>query len=252
MDPLLSQLQQQTHNLPAEAILEYVAQRYPGAIAVASSFSVEDQVLTDMLARVAPSISIFTLDTGRLPQETYDLIDATRERYGLPIEVLFPDRADVEQLTTNEGANPFYKSIAARKACCHVRKVIPLRRKLATLKAWVTGLRREQSVTRNELQCVHWDEANGLVKVNPLANWTHEQVWDYIRRHDVPVSALHQRGYPSIGCQPCTRAVAAGEDIRAGRWWWESPEQKECGLHAVDGKLVRRTNAKELASEHTR
>ena len=240
MKDQLQDITDQTRGLGAESLLAYVAKRFGGRVALGSSFGAEDQVLADMLARVAPGVRIFTLDTGRLPQETYDLIDATRKRYGVKVEVLFPDRADVEALVGRGGVNLFYGSVENRKACCHVRKVIPLRRKLATLDVWITGLRREQSITRQEIAAVEWDEAHGLVKVNPLTDWSAQKVWDYIRSHDVPYSALHDRGYPSIGCAPCTRPVAAGEDPRAGRWWWEEPHHKECGLHVVDGRLVRK------------
>jgi phosphoadenosine phosphosulfate reductase len=223
-----------------ERLLAHVVKHFGDRVALASSLGAEDQVLTDMLCRISPQARIFTLDTGRLPQETYDLIDATRKRYGIQIEVLFPDRTDVEELVSRRGVNLFHASVEDRKACCHARKVIPLRRKLATLDAWITGLRREQSVTRQEIAVVEWDETNGLFKFNPLLDWTTEQVWDYIRRHGVPYNKLHDRGYPSIGCAPCTRAVAPGEDLRAGRWWWEQPEHKECGLHVVDGKTARK------------
>jgi phosphoadenosine phosphosulfate reductase len=229
----------QAQSLDAEGLLELAAGMFGDRIALASSFGTEDQVLTDLLARNSLPVAVFTLDTGRLPQETYDLIDATRARYGIAVEVLFPDRADIEQLVGRGGVNLFRGSIEDRKACCHARKVLPLRRKLSKLDAWITGLRREQSITRQEVRRVEWDAANGLVKVNPLADWTAERVWDYIRRNNVPYSALHDQGYPSIGCAPCTRAVAPGQDIRAGRWWWEQPEHKECGLHVVDGKLVQ-------------
>lgn len=230
----------QTRHLDAQGLLEFVLGRFGDRVALASSLGAEDQVITDMLAKASPRPRIFTLDTGRLAQETYDTLDATRRKYGLPIEVLFPDRQDVETMVTAEGVNLFYRGIEQRKRCCHVRKVVPLQRKLASLDAWITGLRREQAATRGELETVQWDQGNGLVKINPLAEWTTEQVWEYIRRHDVPFNPLHDRGYPSIGCQPCTRAVEPGQDIRAGRWWWEQPEQKECGLHLVDGKLVRK------------
>ncbi|MFA6132971.1 MAG: phosphoadenylyl-sulfate reductase [Phycisphaerae bacterium] len=225
--------------MDAGALIAHAISRFGQRVALASSLGAEDQVLTDMLVRLTPQPRIFTLDTGRLPRETYDLIDATRKRYGIEIEVLFPDRADVEQLVT-EGVNLFYDSVEGRKACCHVRKVIPLRRKLAELDAWITGLRREQAVTRADLASVEWDQANGLTKINPLIDWSTEQIWDYIRRHDVPYNALHDRGYPSLGCAPCTRAVQPGEDIRAGRWWWEQPQHKECGLHVVNGQLTRK------------
>lgn len=239
MKEQLPKIIDETRGLDAEGLLAYAAGRFGNRIALASSFGAEDQVLTDMISRVAPALRVFTLDTGRLPQETYDLIDATRKRYGIEIEVLFPERSDVENLVRG-GVNLFYESVENRKACCHVRKVIPLRRKLATLGAWITGLRREQSVTRHEIAPVEWDEANGLFKLNPLADWTDAHVWKYIKHRDVPYNALHDRGYPSIGCAPCTRAVLPGQDLRAGRWWWELPEHKECGLHVVDGKLVRK------------
>jgi phosphoadenosine phosphosulfate reductase len=192
-----------------------------------------------MLCRLLLPVDVFTIDTGRLPQETYDVIDATQKKYDLSIQVLFPDREEVESMVRDSGVNLFRNSIEARRQCCHVRKVLPLRRKLAALRAWITGLRREQAVTRNTLETVQWDEANGLVKVNPLADWPEQRVWDYIRKHQVPYSRLYDEGYRSIGCTPCTRAVHEGEDIRAGRWWWECPQQKECGLHVVDGKLER-------------
>lgn len=230
-------IRSQTGRLPTEGLLEYLAEKFAQKIALASSMSAEDQVVTDMLCRIQPRVGIFTLDTGRLPQETYDLIDATNQKYGIRIKVMFPESSDVEALLNEEGPNSFYKSIESRKRCCHVRKVLPLRRALSGLDAWITGLRREQSVTRDALEKVEWDESNGLIKVNPLAEWTSQQVWDYIRANDVPYSKLHDQGYPSIGCAPCTRAIEPGQDDRAGRWWWEQPEHKECGLHLKDGKL---------------
>jgi phosphoadenosine phosphosulfate reductase len=213
-----------------------------GRIALASSFGAEDQVLTDMLQQIEPRVPVFTLDTGRLPQETHDILDATRRRYGIEIEVLCPDREELERMVGRNGTNLFRDSVENRKLCCHVRKVQPLRRKLAQLDAWICGLRREQAPTRGGVQRVQWDEANGLIKLNPLADWTTEQVWSYIRAHDVPYNRLHDQGYPSIGCAPCTRAVEPGQDLRAGRWWWELPEQKECGLHVVAGRLTRKSS----------
>lgn len=200
-------------------------------ILFASSFGAEDQVLTDIIARHTLKIPIVTIDTGRLPQETCELIEATRQRYGVPIEILLPNPAEVEDLVTAYGADLFYESVDLRKRCCEVRKVRVLKRRLASHKAWICGLRKEQAPSRTDLSIAEWDEPNGLVKVCPLADWTTEQVWDYIRTHRVFYNTLHDRGYPSIGCQPCTRAVRDGEDIRAGRWWWERPEHKECGLH---------------------
>jgi phosphoadenosine phosphosulfate reductase len=243
MKEQLQEIIEQTRDLDAQALLAYIVSRLGGRVALASALGIESQVLTDMLRQITPQPAVFTLDTGRLHQETYDLIDATRKRYGIRIEVLFPDRTDVEELVCQNGVNLFYDSIENRKACCRVRKVIPLRRKLAQLDAWITGLRREQSVTRQDLEVIQWDDANGLIKINPLANWTDEQVWEYIRDHNVPYNALNDHGYPSIGCVPCTRAVEPGQGIRAGRWWWEQPEHKECGLHVVDGKLTRKDGA---------
>ena len=231
MERELEEILRQTRGLDARPLLAYAIERFGDNVALASSFGAEDQVLTDLLTQLTDRPHVFTLDTGRLPQETHDLIDATRARYSLSIEVLVPDHLPVEELVAQHGMNSFLHSVASRKACCHVRKVLPLRRKLSQLRAWITGLRRQQSLTRAEVAAVEWDDANGLIKFNPLADWTDGQVWDYIRRHNVPYNALHDRGYPSIGCAPCTRAVAPGEDLRAGRWWWESPEHKECGLH---------------------
>lgn len=245
----LVEIVERTQGLSGEKLLAAVLRQFGDRVALASSMGAEDQVLTDMLVRATPRPRIFTLDTGRLPQETYDLIDATRKRYGIEIEVLFPDRADVEKLVNSHGMNLFYESAENRKACCHARKVIPLRRKLATLDAWITGLRREQSVTRQEVAAVQWDEGNSLFKINPLVDWKQGQVWDYISANNVPYNALHDRGYPSIGCAPCTRAVATGEDVRAGRWWWETPEHKECGLHPIDGRLLRTTQERSLIED---
>ncbi|TLU82430.1 MAG: phosphoadenylyl-sulfate reductase [Chlorobium sp.] len=215
-----------------EEILRWAAAFFePEACAFATSFGAEDQVITDLLEKEKLQIPLFTLDTGRLPQETYDLLDATRQRYGIQIEVLFPEAPEVQTMQTRYGANLFYQSIELRRECCRIRKVQPLSRKLSTLKGWICGLRREQSVTRTAIDPVEWDESFGLYKINPLAEMTETTLWEYILKHNVPVNALHDKGYPSIGCAPCTRAIKPGEDIRAGRWWWEIPEHKECGLH---------------------
>jgi phosphoadenosine phosphosulfate reductase len=235
---LALQLERETSGVAAEPLLAHMVRRFGDRVALASSLGAEDQVVTDMLSRIAAAPNIFTLDTGRLPPETYDTIDATNKRYGLKIRVAFPDREQVEAMTLEHGPNLFYASIENRKRCCQVRKIVPLRRELDRLDAWITGLRREQSQTRVEVRRIEWDSANGLIKVNPLADWTTDEVWNYIREHNVPYNALHDRGYPSIGCAPCTRAVGPGEGIRAGRWWWELPEQKECGLHLKDGRFV--------------
>jgi phosphoadenosine phosphosulfate reductase len=213
-------------------------------LAIASSFGAEDVVLIDLLASLEPRPRVFTLDTGRLPQETYDLMDQVRRRYAIDIEVYVPEAARVEQMVRAKGLNLFYESTENRIACCHVRKVEPLGRALATLDGWVTGLRRDQIATRIETAKIAPDPGHpGVWKIAPLADWTSEQVWAYIREHDLPYNALHDKGYPSIGCAPCTRAIEPGEDERAGRWWWERPEERECGIHfdPRSGRMVRNT-----------
>jgi phosphoadenosine phosphosulfate reductase len=198
----------------------------------ACSFGVEDMVLLDAIASNARKIEVFTLDTGRLPEETHALLETVRDKYPISIRTYFPDAASIEEWVGQNGPNGFYKSVAQRQQCCHIRKVVPLQRALSGKKSWITGLRREQSQARQALQLEAWDEANGLTKINPLIDWTIDDVWAYVKIHDVPYNALHDRGYPSIGCAPCTRAIQPGEDIRAGRWWWEA-SAKECGLHKV-------------------
>ncbi len=226
-----------------EALLKRIAQDFSPAV-FASSLAAEDMVLTDLILRAQLPIQVFTLQTGRLHPETLAVLDAIRAHYGVDIAQYTPDPAAVETYVQTHGLNAFYESIELRKACCHIRKVEPLNRALAGNKAWITGQRRAQSSTRNELLVQEDDAAHGMQKFNPLADWSEQDVWDYIRSHQVPYNALHDRGYPSIGCEPCTRAIQPGEDIRAGRWWWESADQKECGLHVVtnaDGttQLVR-------------
>lgn len=219
-------------NAPAAEVLAWADGRFGERAAVASSFGAEDVVLIDLAVRHAPRLRIFTLDTGRLPPETYEVMEAVRTRYGISIETWFPERAAVEELERTQGFFSFRESVEKRKECCGLRKVEPLGRALRGRLAWATGLRREQAVTRSALEPVEVDVANGgLLKLNPLASWSEAQVWDHIRAAGLPTNALHARGYPSIGCAPCTRAVAPGEDVRAGRWWWELPEHKECGLH---------------------
>ncbi|MFA9460927.1 phosphoadenylyl-sulfate reductase [Thiohalorhabdus methylotrophus] len=199
---------------------------------LASSLGAEDMVLTDLISREAPGIAVFSLDTGRLNAETYELMQQVKTRYpDLDYRIYAPEAADVEALVQGYGPNAFYESLDLRKQCCHVRKVKPLQRALAGNSAWITGMRRLQSVTRKDLEPETWDEANGLYKFNPLYDWSQAEVWGYIRAHGVPYNALHEQGYASVGCAPCTRPIAAGEDERAGRWWWEDPEAKECGLH---------------------
>ena len=215
----------------AQDILKWALETFHPRIAMAWS-GAEDVAVVDMLLKINPKARIFTLDTGRLNQETYNLIAEVQKKYSITLEIMFPDRAATEHMVRQKGMNLFYESIENRKECCGIRKVEPLNRILGELDAWVTGLRRGQAVTRTKLQKVGIDEAHrGIVKVNPIADWSLDQVWEYIKKHKVPYNKLHDQGYPSIGCEPCTRAVKPGEDERAGRWWWELPEQKECGLH---------------------
>ena len=218
------------HVAAASALLSQVAFAHAPA-AFASSFGAEDMVLLDLIAREAMPIRVFTLDTGRLPQETHDLIDRARARYGMAIEIFAPRFEAVEAFVGQHGTNAFYASIALREQCCSIRKREPLERALDGAHAWITGLRRAQGVTRHDVPIREFDAAHRLPKINPLAHWSDEEVWQYLRENAVPWNALHDRGYPSIGCAPCTRAVQPGEDARAGRWWWEDPDSKECGLH---------------------
>ena len=212
--------------------LKWALDQFHPRIALASSFSLEDGVITDMLSKINPKFRVFTLDTGRLNQETYSLIDRIRARYDVPIEVYYPDTASVEKMVREHGMNLFYESVDSRRRCCNVRKVEPLMRALSSLDAWITGLRREQSITRTAVKKIEIDEAhNNIVKINPLADWTEEMVWDYTKKNGIPHNLLYDKGYTSIGCEPCTRPIKPGEDIRAGRWWWESADKKECGLH---------------------
>jgi phosphoadenosine phosphosulfate reductase len=219
--------------LPTEGILSWAFDKFAPKLALACSFQAEESVLIDMMHRMrGADFRIFTLDTGRLNQETYDCMDAIRQRYGVSVEVYFPDAEKVQTMVRSHGLNLFYNSVELRKLCCGIRKVEPLNRALKDLNAWMTGLRREQAVTRAEVRKIELDKDHGaIVKINPLVDWSHQQVWSYIREHNVPYNRLHNRGYPSIGCAPCTRAVKPGEDLRAGRWWWENPDTKECGLH---------------------
>jgi phosphoadenosine phosphosulfate reductase len=220
------------------ATLDRIASDYTPAV-FASSLAAEDMVLTDLILRAKLPIRIFTLETGRLHQETLGMLGRIHETYGYNVEAYRPDPAAVDAYVQQNGLNAFYDSVDMRKACCRIRKVDPLNRALAGPRARITGQRRAQSATRTELHVQEDDTAHGMAKFNPLADWSEEDVWHYIRSNNVPYNPLHDRGYPSIGCEPCTRAVQPGEDVRAGRWWWENPESKECGLHVVDGKLIR-------------
>ena len=216
--------------IAAQALLADIAADWSPAT-FANSLGAEDMVLTDLIVKSGLPIEIFSLDTGRLPLETYDLMAAVDQHYGLKLKIYFPQSAAVETYVRAHGINAFYESIALRKGCCFMRKVEPLQRALAGKKAWITGLRAQQAATRTGLPQREFDEGNGLEKFNPLADWSEKEVWTYIKQHAVPYNALHDKFYPSIGCAPCTRAISLGEDVRSGRWWWESPELKECGLH---------------------
>ena len=217
----------------AEEILSMSLKTFAPKIAFASSFGAEDVVVIDLMYNIhGDKIRVFTLDTGRLNPETYDVMDKIREKYSISIEIMFPDYLEVEKMVTENGFNLMYNSVEERKLCCGIRKVHPLRRMLKTLDAWITGLRRDQTTTRSDVKKIELDASNNnIVKINPIVDWTNDMVWDYIKKNDIPYNKLHDKGYPSIGCAPCTRAIKPGEDLRAGRWWWENDFHKECGLH---------------------
>lgn len=222
----------------ASELLSWAISTYGNRFGIATSFQKEGMVIVDIAARISQGIRIFTLDTGRLPEETYQMMETVRSRYGTPVEIVAPERAEVEKLVSVDGPNLFYRSVEARKSCCDVRKVRPLARKLTEFDAWATGLRREQSETRASVE--RMERVDGRVKISPLVDWTEAEVEGYILRYDVPVHPLYARGYASIGCAPCTRAIQPGEDSRAGRWWWEEDAHKECGIHfAPDGSISR-------------
>lgn len=232
----IAELNREFKNRDIKELLDCFLKEYRGKIAFSSSFGAEDQVLSDMILKIDNEANIFTLDTGRLPYETYDVMDRTNLKYKTKIRVYFPRSKDVEKLYQEQGINGFYESIENRKECCYARKIAPLKMALNGVDIWITGLRAEQSSTRELMQLFEWDESNRVIKLNPLILWSESDVWSYIRENGVPYNALHDKGYPSIGCAPCTRAVENGADIRSGRWWWESPEHKECGLHIKEKK----------------
>ncbi len=223
----------EAESLSPQEILTWAIKNFRSRIALSASFGApEGMAVLDMMHRIDPSSRVFVLDTGRMHQETYDLIDRVRDRYDKDVEIVFPDARSVETLVRRKGLNLFYESVENRQLCCRIRKVEPLNRKLAELDAWVTGLRRDQNVTRTDTPKVEIDRPHGgIVKVNPIADWTHDDVMRYVEAHNVPTNRLHGKGYPSVGCAPCSRAIAPGDDPRAGRWWWENPETKECGIH---------------------
>jgi phosphoadenosine phosphosulfate reductase len=228
----------QLESKPAPEILKWGFKKYGDKMVLASSFGAEDVVLIDMMCNINRNLTrVFTLDTGRLNQETYDLIDKIRKKYDIKVYVYFPNASDIEEMVANKGMNLMYESVENRKLCCNLRKIEPLKRALKQFDCWITGLRREQSTTRNKILKIEVDTLNNnITKLNPLADWTNDEIWKYIHENKVPYNELHDRGYPSIGCEPCTRAIKEGEDPRAGRWWWENDTHKECGLHWKEGK----------------
>lgn len=232
----MSELQQKVEQVVA--VLTDTVQNY-APVVFANSFGAEDMVLTDLIYRNKLDIGMFSLDTGRLPPETYDLMQEVQIRYGVSTEIYFPDAAQIEAYVAQNGINGFYDSVALRKRCCHIRKVEPLRRALQGKRAWITGIRHEQAATRRRLSSSVYDMTHQIQKLNPLLEWSNAQVWAYLKQNDVPYNKLHDQFFPSIGCAPCTRAVTPGEDIRSGRWWWETPETKECGLHVGKDERIK-------------
>lgn len=213
--------------------LQWVSEHFGSEAKFSTSFGLEDQVISHWIGTAKLNIDVFTIDTGRMFQETYDVMALTQARYKLPVKIFFPETSQVENMVGRKGPNSFYDSVDNRKECCHVRKVVPLKRALGAAQVWITGLRASQSANRQAMELVSWDEGYQLIKYNPMLHWSLEQVEEMISKEKIPVNSLHKKGYPSIGCAPCTRAIAPGEDIRAGRWWWES-SAKECGLHEVE------------------
>ncbi len=225
----------------ATGIIAWIYETFSvGEVKLSTSFGAEGVVLIDLLTQAVKEPRVFTIDTGRNFQETYDLWQEVIARYKIAIEAYYPDPADIATLVNRAGPNLFYESVENRKQCCHVRKVKPLQAALADAKVWISGLRRQQGDTRNDLDIISWVEAHQVYKICPLANWFESNVWDYVRNNNVPYNKLHDQGFPTIGCAPCTRPVRPAEDMRAGRWWWETSEKKECGIHVVDGKIQRK------------
>lgn len=228
IDELLSQV---TGKSLADSI-RTVHQSFPSEIVFSTSFGIEDQVITDVIAKLGVDVNIFTLDTGRLFPETYSLWSSTLDKYSIKINAFSPDADVLDDFLAQHGPNSFYNSVDQRKACCDIRKVRPLRKALAGYKIWITGIRAEQSPNRDGMELLEWDESNQIIKFHPLLHWSYDQVKEYVAHHHVPYNPLHDRGFVSIGCAPCTRAIKDGEDFRAGRWWWEDNSKKECGLHS--------------------
>lgn len=236
----IDELNKISKGLSAFEIIKLAQEKFHGRLTFATSLGEEDQVLLDIIAKASPSIEVFTLDTGRLFQESYDLMGKNMKKYKLNLRIYSPETRSVEKMVNQKGINLFYESIENRKLCCNIRKIEPLKRALRNSDAWITGLRKQQSVTRTDIQTFEWDALNGKIKINPLMSWTMVDVKNYIKENKVDVNVLHAKGFISIGCAPCTRPVNDGEDVRAGRWWWESPEQKECGLHNNPNRPIKK------------
>ncbi len=228
----IDELNRQFAEKEPEEVLAWAVEKLHPKVALATSFQVQGSVVIDLLMKVRRDARIFTLDTGRLNPETYEAMESVREKYGVRIEVVFPDSAEVESMVSSRGINLFYRGLENRRMCCEVRKVNPLNRYLSGFDGWITSIRSEQTTMRASAQKFEMDDAHGgIIKINPIVDWSERRVWDYVKSNGVPYNKLHDMGYPSIGCAPCTRAVAPGEDSRAGRWWWESGSDKECGIH---------------------
>lgn len=227
----ISRVEDQLNVLSIDEVLADLSKQFPGQVTFSTSFSFEDQVITHKILSNQLPISIFTLDTGRLFAETYSVWSATNERYDSTIKAFYPDNSLLETFVAEKGPNSFYESVENRKACCYIRKVDPLKRALRNNAIWITGLRAEHSADRHNMPQVEWDESNGLIKYHPILHWTTEEVKKFINQNNIPYNPLHDKGFVSIGCAPCTRAIKPGEDFRAGRWWWEDNTKKECGLH---------------------
>ncbi len=231
MKAQIAQWNEELKEKSAVGVLGFFLQHFGEKIVLSTSLGLEDQVLTEMVMRQKKDVDVFTLDTGRLFPETYDLIARTNKHFKIRMKTYFPESAKVEEMVASHGINLFYDSVENRKMCCGIRKVAQLPRAFEGMEAWICGLRKDQSVSRFFNSLVEWDANNGLVKINPLINWSEKEVWSYIKDHGIPYNLLHDRGFPSIGCEPCTRAIEPGEDVRSGRWWWENELHKECGLH---------------------
>jgi len=230
---MIAQIKQDIQHLDAIDIIRYVQLKFGRDAVFSTSFGIEDQVITHFIAESGSEASIFTLETGRLFLETYYVWNRTLEKYKLVIKAYYPDTHAVEEMVSRKGPSSFYNSVDDRKECCYIRKIEPLKRAIKGFKVWITGIRAEQSANREGMDMVEWDEANGIIKVHPLYHWTLADVEDFLKSRGVPYNPLHDKGFPSIGCQPCTRAIHPGEDFRAGRWWWEDKSKKECGLHVT-------------------